>query len=127
MQVLIPLLGLIEELTPSLNLHKDQSSVFWKACGYEPDSEKLIVDLYEDNAAAYALAEAPKMQPRTNHITLKYRHFREHISNGTVRIADIIFSKALDIPPFTHLCKLLVDGERLHHTREYLNMLLQDL
>jgi hypothetical protein len=115
MRELIPLLGLLEELTPCLNLNKDQPSVYWKACGYEPNTGKLIADLFEDNAAAYELAKAPKMRPRTKHIALKYHHFREHVSNGTVRvhligtkdqIADI-FTKALDKPSFTHLRKLL--------------------
>ncbi len=104
MRELIPLLGLIEELTPSLNLKKDQPSVYWKDCGYASDSGKLTANLFEDNAAAYELAKAPKMRPRTNHIALKYHHFREHISNGTVRINLIgtndqiadIFTKALD-------------------------------
>jgi hypothetical protein len=86
MRELIPLLGIIEELTPHLNLDKDQPLVFWKACGYEPNSGKLSADLFEDNAAAYELARAPKMRPRTKHIALKYHHFREHVSNGTVRI-----------------------------------------
>ncbi len=115
MRELIPLLGLLEELTPCLNLNKDQPSVYWKACGYEPNTGKLIADLFEDNAAAYELAKAPKMRPRTKHIALKYHHFREHVSNGTVRvhligtkdqIADI-FTKALDKPSFTHLRKSL--------------------
>jgi hypothetical protein len=61
MQELFPLQGLIEELNPSLILNKDQPSVFWKACGYESDSGKLITNLYEDNEAAYELAKAPKM------------------------------------------------------------------
>ncbi len=113
MQELIPLLGLIEKLTTPLNLNKDQPSIYWKACGYKPDSGKLIADLFEDNAAAYELAKAPEMRPTTKHIALKYHHFREHVLNGTVRINIIgtksqiadIFTKALDKPSFTHLCK----------------------
>jgi hypothetical protein len=109
------LLGLIEELTPYLNLNKNQPLVFWKACGYELNSGKLSADLFEDNAAAYELAKAPKMRPRTKHIALKYHHFREHVSNGTVRIHPIgtknqiadIFTKALEKPSFIYLRKLL--------------------
>jgi len=115
MQELIPLLGMLEELTPCLNLKKDQPSVNWKACGYEPNTGKLVADLFEDNAAAHESAKAPKMRPRTKHVALKYHHFREHVSNGTVRVHLIsakdqiagIFMKALDKPSFTHLPKLL--------------------
>jgi hypothetical protein len=115
MRELIPLLGLIEELTPALNLNKDQPTVYWKACGYEPDSGKLIANLFEDNAAAYELAKAPKMRPRTKHIALKYHHFRQHVLNGTVKINLIgtknqiadIFTKALEKSSFIHLRKLL--------------------
>jgi hypothetical protein len=111
MRDLIPLLGLLEELTDVLHLNKNQPSVCWKACGYEPDSDKLFADLFEDNTGAYELAKAPKMRPRTKHIALKYHHFREHVSNGTVQIhlvgtkdqiADI-FTRALDKPSFLHL------------------------
>ncbi len=74
-RVLFSYMLVIEELTPSLNLNKDQPSVYWKACGYNPDSGKLITDIFEDKAAAYESAKAPKMWPRTKHITLKYQHF----------------------------------------------------
>jgi hypothetical protein len=115
MRDLIPLLGLLDELTPALHLEKDQPSVFWKACGIEPNSQKLFANLYEDNTGAYELAKAPKMRPRTKHIALKYHHFREHVNKGTIRINLIgikdqiadIFTKALDKPSFIHLRKLL--------------------
>jgi hypothetical protein len=115
MRELIPLLGLLEELTPVFHLNKDQPHVFWKSCGYEPNTSTLIANLYEDNAGAYELAKAPKMRPRTKHIALKYHHFREHVSNGTIKINLIgtkdqiadIFTKALDKPSFMYLRKLL--------------------
>ncbi len=43
MRELIPLLGLLQELTPALHLNKDQPSVYWKACGYCPDSGDLLI------------------------------------------------------------------------------------
>lgn len=43
MRELIPLLGLLQELTPALHLNKDQPSVYWKACGYHPDSGDLLI------------------------------------------------------------------------------------
>jgi hypothetical protein len=49
MRDLIPLLGILEELTPVLKLNKDQPHVFWKSCGFDEDSNNLIANLYEDN------------------------------------------------------------------------------
>jgi hypothetical protein len=86
MRELIPLLGILEELTPVLKLNKDQPHVFWKSCGFDEDFNSLVANLYEDNAGAYELAKAPKIRPRTKHIALKYHHFREHVSNGTIKI-----------------------------------------
>jgi hypothetical protein len=111
---------LIEELTPALQLNKDQPVIHWKACGYDSgkcgyDSGKLSGDLFKDNTGAYELAKAPKMHPRKKHIALKYHHFCEHVSNGTVQInlsdtkdqlADIC-TKGLGNPSFAHLRKQL--------------------
>jgi len=115
MRDLIPLFSLLDELAPALHLDKNQPSVHLRACGVEPDSNKLFANLYEDNTGAYELAKAPKMRPRTKHIALKYHHFREHVKNGTVKINLIgtkdqiadIFTEALDKPSFLHLRKLL--------------------
>ncbi len=52
MQDLIPLLGFLDELTLVLHLCKDQPSVYWKACGLEPDSQKMFANHYEDNMDA---------------------------------------------------------------------------
>ncbi len=113
MRDLIPLLGMIEELTLALQLNKDQPVVHWKACGY--DSGKLSADLFKDNTGAYELTKAPNMRPRIKHIALKYHHFCEHVSYGTVQInlsvmedqlADIC-TKGLGGPSFAHLRKQL--------------------
>jgi len=113
MRDLIPLLGLLEELSPILNLHIDQPDVHWKSCGYE--NGNYVADLYEDNKGAYELAKAPKMRPRTKHIALKYHHFRQHVTNGTIRIHSIgtkdqiadIFTKGLACDQFEFLRKQL--------------------
>jgi hypothetical protein len=74
MHELIPLLGILEELTSVFHLDKDQPHVFWKSCGYEQNTNTLFANSYEDNSGAYELAKAPKMRPRTKHIALKYHH-----------------------------------------------------
>lgn len=66
MRELIPLLSILEELTPVLHLDKDQPHVFWKTRGYNENSNKLVVNLIDDNAGAYELAKAPKMRPGLN-------------------------------------------------------------
>ena len=38
----------------------------------------LHCKLFEDNSGAYKLATAPKMRPRTEHINVKYHHFRTY-------------------------------------------------
>lgn len=86
MRDLIPLLGLLDELSPVLHLNKDQPSVYWKACSFEPNSQNVVANLYEDNTGAYELTKAPKMRPCTKHIALKYHHFWEHVHNGTIKI-----------------------------------------
>jgi hypothetical protein len=92
MQELIPLLGFLEELTPFLQLNKDQPKVqlnkdqphvFWKSCGFDEGSNNLVANLYEDNVWAYELTKAPKMRPRTKHIALKY-----HTSESTFLMAQ---------------------------------------
>jgi hypothetical protein len=113
MRDLIPLLGLLEELSPILHLNIDQPDVHWKSCGYE--NGQYVADLFEDNKGAYELAKAPKMRPRTKHIALKYHHFRQHVTNGTIRIHSIgtkeqiadIFTKGLARDQFELLRKQL--------------------
>ena len=72
--------------------------------------------VFEDNAGAIELANAPKIRPRTKHIAIKYHHFRSHVKtpsnpNGTVTIKYIntrdqqadILTKDLPQAAFEHL------------------------
>jgi hypothetical protein len=110
---LIPLKAFLKELTPILQLSTCQPLLPWNA--HAPDSTILVADLFEDNAAAYELATAPKLCPRTKHIALKYHHFRQHVVNGTIRLHLIgtkdqladLFTKALDKPTFLCIQKIL--------------------
>ena len=45
--------------------------------------------LFEDNIGAETLAKAPKMNPRTKHIAIKYHFFREAVKNKTLKITRI--------------------------------------
>ena len=72
--------------------------------------------LFEDNNGAIELAKAPKIRPRTKHITLKYHHFREHVRKGLIKInpvdtleqVAIIFTKALTFLIFDYIRKKMM-------------------
>ena len=42
--------------------------------------------IFEDNKGCVVLVNAPRMQPRTKHISIKYHHFRSHIKDGSIKI-----------------------------------------
>jgi hypothetical protein len=45
--------------------------------------------VFEDNSGALAMAQTPKLRPRTKHLNLKYHHFREAVSDGRISIHAI--------------------------------------
>ena len=69
--------------------------------------------VFEDINGAIELAKAPKIRPRTKHISLKYHHFREHVRKSLIEINPVdtleqvadIFKKALPFPIFNYLRK----------------------
>lgn len=68
-------------------------------------------NLFKDNVGAKTLAKAPKMTPRTNHIAIKYHHFREAVKSGVLNITRVdtnnqladVFTKAVKLHTFEHL------------------------
>ena len=69
--------------------------------------------LFDDYKSCIALAKAPRMNPRTKYISLKYNHFRSFVSGKNTRVnidyvrtnenvADI-FTKPLPGSAFNHL------------------------
>jgi hypothetical protein len=64
--------------------------------------------LFEDNAGAFHLPNAPKMRPQTRHINQKYHHFREWVKSGLIKILPIdtveqpsdLLTKPLDVASF---------------------------
>ena len=75
---------------------------------YEP---KYFCTVWYDNHSCIKVAEIPKFTPRRNHIALKYPHFRQFFSNGTVKINTLdtleqtsdILTKPLDQSKFVYL------------------------
>jgi len=72
--------------------------------------------VFEDNQGAIALANAPRMTPRSKHIGIKYHFFREHVRAGIGRIKYIatefqiadVFTKGLTVIKFQRLRKMLM-------------------
>ena len=91
MRSLLPMRDILKVLCKALNIHRSVQST--------------VSTVWEDNAAALILMQAPlpKMTPRSKHIAVKYHWFREHFSDTTIipkKIASEqqkadIFTKAL--------------------------------
>jgi hypothetical protein len=102
MRDLLPTKSLIEGLLSSLGIELTEVSTF--------------STVFEDNMGAIAIAQAPKMTPRTKHIGIKYHFFRQFVSNGTVKIKHVesekqvadIFTKGLTAQKFESLRKSLM-------------------
>ena len=97
----IPLVELLRELK--------------QAIPFDPSTPTIHCKIHEDNQGCIDLVEAPRMRPRTKHITLKYHHFRKHVKDGTITIAYLeskrqiadIFTKPLGDLQFAALRKSL--------------------
>jgi hypothetical protein len=50
---------------------------------------KIHCKVFEDNEGAIEIAKVPKMRPRTNHLKIKYHHFREEVKKGAVSIYHV--------------------------------------
>ena len=67
--------------------------------------------VFEDNKGCIELVNCPKLRPRSKHIHIKYHHFREHVTNGTIKVEHIpsseqladIFTKPLPLELFAKL------------------------
>jgi len=100
MQEVLPFLNLISKIGQFLPIN---------------DEPKFFCTVWEDNRSCIKVAESPKFTPRTKHIALKYHHFRQFVSNGTVIIKPIdtleqmadILTKPLDGVKFAYLRKKL--------------------
>ncbi len=45
--------------------------------------------VFEDNEGVIEIAKVPTMRLRTKHLSIKYRHFREEVKNGSVSIFHV--------------------------------------
>ena len=96
---IIPLMGLLKEIKVHFDLNNN--------------IPEIRCTVFEDNNSCIALTKAPRMNPRTKYIALKYHHFRSYVSSKLVTIQYLaseeqpadIFTKALDEKQFTYLRK----------------------
>ena len=97
MQEIIPLLGLLKEINE-----------FFTVINCQPN---LCCTIFEDNKSCIQLAKAPRMNPCTKYIALKYHHFRSYVASRLVQIEHVdtneqiadIFTKGLDEGKFNYL------------------------
>ena len=61
------------------------SSVFGMIC----DSRNSYTNTFRHNEEAIYLSTEPKYRPRTNQISVKWHHFRDHIKQYTSKIVYI--------------------------------------
>ena len=59
-----------------------------ESMGIPPSSGTPTVKckVFEDNAGAVALANVPKIRPRTKHINNRYHHFRSYVARGIISV-----------------------------------------
>lgn len=107
----IALLHSMQEVLPFMNLMKEIHDVF----PFHHNKPNFYCKVWEDNRSCIKVAESPKFTHRTKHISLKYHHFRQYVSNGMIKINPIetreqiadIFTKPLDEKQFLYLCQKL--------------------
>lgn len=101
---------LSESLRTTLYLMRFFTELQHKIPTLSRDKPVVHCTAFEDNMGAIGLSTAPKMNPRTKHINIKYHHFRSHVGT-TLTISKIdtkdqladIGTKPLHAPVF---CKL---------------------
>ena len=85
--------------------------------------------ILEDNAAAIVLAhDGDKYRPRTKHLSIKWHHFRDQISQGWLKVKKIdtkvnwadIFTKPLPRPQFEFLRDAMMGWKSKEELQEYM-------
>ena len=90
----------LREVIPLMQLLREVNEVFPVTL----DAPRIHCKVWEDNEGCISLANNGRFSPRTKHIAIKYHHFRQHVTNGSISIHSIdtkeqiadIFTKPLD-------------------------------
>ena len=101
----------MREVLPFLNL-MGEIKQFLPVADKTPN---LFYTVLENNRSTIKVAESPKFTLPTKHVAMKYHHFRQLVSNGTLKINPIdtleqtadTFTKPLDQTEFDYFRKKL--------------------
>ena len=102
MREIVLLIGLLSNISPMF--------------GIVQAPPNLKCTLFEDNNGCLQLARAPRMNPCTKYIRLKYHYFRSYVQNKLVKIEPVdttnqladMLTKSLESPQFCKLRKELL-------------------
>ena len=75
----------MREVIPFLGLMKETAGLF----GILTRDPVFRCTVWEDNEICITVAKSPKFTPRKKHIAIKYHHFRQFVSDGTIIIKSI--------------------------------------
>ena len=101
-RALLPLKSIIKEIIDNLGIYSDKLKFVSSP------------NIYEDNNGDIVVATSPRMTPKSNHISVKYHWFRQHVGKELViwkiesenQKADI-FTKGLQGQIFVRIRKFL--------------------
>ena len=71
----IPLMMVIEELGEILRIKQEKTTIY--------------CTVFIDNNGTLEVSKTPRMRPRTNHISLKYRYYRSYVGQGGGKVENI--------------------------------------
>ena len=81
----IDILSSMQEVIPFLGLMKETAGLF-RLLTRDPVFRCTV---WEDTENCIPVANIPKFTTRTKHISIKYHHFRQFVSDGTIIIKSI--------------------------------------
>lgn len=82
-------IGLSQGLREAIPLMRILDEMKTHGMPIEDSTSKVYCRVFEDNSGALEMAKVHKYRPRTKHINVKYNHFRDHVSDGSIKLYPI--------------------------------------
>ena len=82
-------IGLSQGLREAIPLMRILDEMKTHGMPIEDSTSKVYCRVFEDNSGALEMAKVHKYRPRTKHINVKYHHFRDHVSDGSIKLYPI--------------------------------------
>ena len=76
----------MREVIPIMNLIREGQS---KGIPMNRNIPEVHCKIFEDNMGTVEMVKVPKMRPRTKHLNIKYRHFRDLVDQGEVTVFHV--------------------------------------